>query len=250
MSRIEKGSDTKDELQQLKGEVIKEISSQRKGRPWVACSLIALIFILGFLGAIAWGVAATGLVIVPGISSFAYQQPVPVRRVSPGVPMETVVDEYVQTTLAKRLQDGGGELKDRAISLRVSEASLTSSVRTLLSQEQDSFVGEDGSQITLDPDTGFTFFLPIKDAPSNTALQVSIFARAQDGTIELVPTQFRVGSLKVPTGLIAFFLQPFVHSKVASLQKALGSYIEIESLEYETGAVTVNGNLAVEIQKL
>ncbi len=247
MSRIEKGLDTKEEIQQMKGEMIKEIGSQRKGKPWCACSLIFLILIFGTLTAIVWTVAATGLMTIPGFTKFAYQTPEPERLVIAGVPIETVVDQQVQTTLTSRLQAGGGKLEDTSVVFSLDERSLTASLRTLLEESGDSMIDASGAQVTVSSERGFTLFLPLHNSVNRTAIQISVKASVQDNRLELIPESFVIGSLQVPNALTAFFLRPFIHGKLSELNAALGSYVEIKEIKYEQGKVTVIGNFSVKI---
>lgn len=234
----------------MKGEVIKEISAGRKGKPWLACSFIFVLLLVSLVGAAAWGVAATGLIEVPGVSPLAYREPRPERIVEPGVPVERLVDEQVKATLAKRLQDGGGQLKDRSIELRLTERSLTASLRSLLEENQDANIDTSRVQVSVDPEIGFTFFLPIKGTTRETALQISVLPTLTDGVLELHPQGFRVGTLPVPNGLTAFFLRPFIHDKMTALNDMLGSFVEVERIEFGEGEATVYGHLAVEIREV
>lgn len=249
MSRIEKGSDTKSELQEIKGEVIKEISAQGKGRPWLSCSLGCLLLLLIFVFAVTWGVGATGLVYVPAISRFAYHTPVPERIVSPGVPADKIIDKQVKSILAERLQAGAGVLENRSLKMTITEQSLTASLRLILEQGGDEIFDVDRTQVTVNPKTGLSFFLPLAKKSNGTALSISVVATLANGVVELQPQSFRVGALGVPNVLTAFFLRPFIHDKISAFNKVLGSYVEIDAIEYEQESVTVSGRLAVTIEK-
>lgn len=248
MSRIEKGKGVGEEFQQMKGEVIKEIASSKGGHPRLTCSLIFLLVLMGFFCLIAWMIAATGLIRVPGFSSLAYQTPQPERLVSSGVPLEQVVNNQVKTTLMQRLQAGKGKLEDRSVDFRVTEESLTSSLRTLLEKSGDQTFKTSTVQVTVNPDTGFTFFLPLQNSDSHTAIQISIVAHVTDGTIELLPNFFSIGSLPISSSLIAFFLQPFLQTKLADLNQTVGSYVKLNAITYAQGQVNVTGTFAVEIK--
>lgn len=250
MSRIEKGADTKEELQQLKGEVIKEIGSQRKRSPWLTCSLLFVVFIVGCFGAIAWAVAATGLVTVPGFSEFAYEELKPERTVAPGVPIETVISEQVKTTLAQRLQASGGKLNDASISLVLTEQSLTGSLRSLLEGSDGATIDSSRTQVIVSPEKGFTFYLPLKESARPTAMELSVKASVKDGAIELIPEGAKIGALPIPKSVITFFLLPFIQEKLASLNTELTSFIQINELDYQEGKVMVEGTIAVKIMEV
>ncbi|MBM5789995.1 hypothetical protein FJZ23_02845 [Candidatus Parcubacteria bacterium] len=248
MSRIQKGTDTTAELQQIKGEVIKEIGAQNKGRPWLACFLVLLGFLIALGGTLAWAMAATGLVAIPGFSQFAYREPVPERVVLPGVPMETALDEQVTSALATRLQEGGGTLKDRAVVLSLDERSLTASLRTLLENSQNTTLDPASAQASIDPNAGITLFLPLARSPHKTALQISAIGRVEQGQLVFNLHDLRLGSLPVPDALTSFFLRPFLRGKIADANALLGSFVDIKEVEYGRGTVTVRGQFAVDIK--
>ncbi len=250
MSRIEKDSDTKEELQQLRGEVIKEIGSQRKKSPWLACSLLFVLLIVGGIGAAAWAIAATGLVTVPGFSQAAYEEPTPVRVVKPGVPIETIIQEEVTSTLATRLQAGGGTLKDASISLTLSEQSLTASLRNLLENSGDRTIDPSRTQLAVDPEQGFMFFLPFTKSASNSAVQLSVKAEMKDGAIVLVPDAATVGSLRIPKSMVTFFIQPFIEERLVHLNSELASFVQIREILYQEGQVVIEGDIAVKILEI
>jgi hypothetical protein len=247
MSRIEKGSETKEEIQQMKGEVIKEISSRRQRKPWCACSIIFLMIIFGLLTAGVWAVAATGLVTIPGFTSFAYQTPEPERVVIAGIPIETIINQQAQTTLTERLQAGGGKLDKTSVVFSLDEQSLTASLRTLLEESGETIINPSGAQVTVSKEKGFTFFLPIENSVNRTVFQISVIARMREGTLELTPKSFAAGSLHIPNALTAFFLQPFIYGKLSDLNAVLGSYMEIKEITYEDGKAVVTGNFSVKI---
>lgn len=247
MSRIQKGSDTKEELQQIKGEVIKELGSQRKRSPWLACSLIVILVIMSFIGTVMWALAATGLVTVPGFSSWAYNTPIPARIVKPGIPVETIIEEQVKTTLVQRLQEGGGELQDTSVTFVLTEQSLTASLRSQLETTNESTLESSGVQVTISKEQGMTFFLPFEDSLQKSAMQISILAQVQNGVIELRPQSVRIGSLPIPRSVVMFIIQPFLVDQLKAVNSEINSFVKIEHITYEQGQVVIDGNFAVKI---
>ena len=238
MSRIEKGSDVKEELKQMKGEVIKEISSTKKRHPFRSCFAIFFILIVVLVTSVAWALASTGIVDVPVFSRFAYEKFEPERLVASGVPVEKVVEEQVVSKLAT------GSVND-AISLSLSESSLTASLRTILEDAFRKYINVSFSQVTISPDKGLTFFLPFENSKSGSALLISIKANVKDGKIELVPEEFKIGSLSVPDSLSALLLRSIIQDQLVNGNKMLESYVQIKDIEYKEGFVIVRGTIVV-----
>jgi hypothetical protein len=240
MSRIEKGSEVKEELQQMKGEVIKEISSTKKRHPFRNCTFLFFILIIGLFSVVAWAVASTGFVEIPVFSKFAYEKPEPERLVTPGVSIEKVIEEQVLT----KLKTGS---KNETVSIALTEESLTASLRSILESSAGGLVDVSLSQVTISPDIGFTFFLPLESSESETALLISVKANIKDGAVELIPEVFKIGSLSIPNSFTALILQSLLKEQLADANKILGSYVQIEEVEYKEGSVVVSGKIVAEV---
>lgn len=247
MSRIEKGTDTKEQIQQMKGEVIKEIGSTKKRRPWMACSLVFFLLVVGFLSAMMWAIAATGLGVVPVFSRFAYHVPQPEYVVMPGVPIETVVGEEVKRTLIRRIQEGNGMLQDPSITFEISEASFTASLRTLLEGVENSLFESKDAQVSISSEKGFTVFLPLKDSRHQTAVQITVKAQMTDGVIEIVPESALLGSLPIPQAIVSLLLQSLIQEQIISLSRDLASFVEVNAIAHLDRKVQIDGIFSVKI---
>lgn len=242
MSRIEKGSEVKEELQQIKGEVIKEISSTKNKHPIRNCSCLILITVILILSAGAWVVASTGLVEIPVFEKFAYKKPEPERLVASGIPVEKVIEEQILSKFTSGALDG-------IVELTLTESSLTASLKSVLESGASGFFDASRSQVTISSERGLTFFLPLENSETATALTVSVKAKFENGKVAIEPEEFFVGSMKVPNSVLALLLQSFLKDQFAELNKVLGSYIEIQEVEYKEGEITIRGNAAVEIKE-
>ena len=250
MSRIEKGADTKEQLQQMKGEVIKEIGSTKKFRPWMTCSLIFFLFVCFGIAAILWAVAATGLVVIPGVTTVAYREPQPSYEVTPGIPVETFVSEQIKTQLVQKLQTNGETLKDTSMSFTLPESSLTASLRTIIKETADSLFDHAHAQVSITKEQGFTLFLPLQNSNQHTAVQVSFKAEIVNGVIELMPESALIGSLPISGSLLTFLFQPFLQDRLQSLSQEIRSFVELDHIEYQDGSVQVVGKLSVTILEI
>ncbi|KKW32189.1 MAG: hypothetical protein UY76_C0037G0002 [Candidatus Uhrbacteria bacterium GW2011_GWA2_52_8d] len=162
MVRVEKNAGLESRLDNVKGEVVREVRRRtRTSRPWLTCSLLLLFVLVGVGVWVAWFVAATGLLHVPVFTSLAYEAPAPIRGVTPGVPVETVLEETFTSTLTRRLYEGGGTLTNRSIQVQIQEASLTASLRSFLEEEGLEWIDSAGVQMAVEPGVGIELFVPL-----------------------------------------------------------------------------------------
>ena len=248
MARIEKKSDVKDEIKKMKGEVVKEVRRGTKTRrPKLTCAFTSLAIVAASIAWLLWVVAGTGMMHIPLFSQHAYSVPAPERVVDAGVPFEQVVDEQPSTTLTSRLQAGGGALDEQQISLSIGEDSLTSSFRSSLEELNLELVDSSGAQVMVVADKGFQLFLPIKGSAKETALQVSIWAEVDNGTIRLELGEVQLGDVGLPAFMVASLLSPMIQQYVNELNTAISAYAEVTELEYLDGRVDIAGVFSVEI---
>lgn len=250
MSRVEKGASTKDEIQQMKGEVIKEIGASRRGRPILTCSLILFLCVAGIVGVVIWGLALSGMVQVPVVSAVVYSTPMPDHVVVAGVPVETVVDTQIKTTVTSQLQQGATQIDSFPVVVPLTEESVTASLRQLLSQTGDVTFDLARTQVEIRADETIVFFLPIEESAQQTAFQVALTLQVQDGRLELMPQWARIGHLPIPRSLVALFIQPLLTDGMVEVNDAIGSFIHLKQLEYQEGQLIVHGDAAVKILEM
>lgn len=249
MARVEKNAGIEQRLQDMKGEVVDEVKRRtRRSRPWLTCSLILLVVLVGVCVWGLWSVAATGLVRVPVFTDLAYEVPAPTRPVTPGVPVETVMNEAFTSTLTRRLYEGGGTLSNRSISVEIEETSATASLRSFLEEGDFDWIDASGVQVVVDPDVGVELFVPFLGSELATAMTLTFDLGAQDGNLVVTPTNIQVGSAKIPDFLIAVFLKPLLEAELAKLNAAMVGYAKISTIEILSRAVSVSGELSVEVE--
>ena len=238
------------EMNQMKGEVIKEVKKSKKKKKFkVVCSVIFLLCVVGVLLLVSWVVAATGLVTIPVISNIAYNEPVPTRVVEPGVPAEVIAEETLKTTLIKRIQANQGKLSDTSVTLEIKEESLTASLQSAIKQSQSPVLISDNAQVIVNSDTGFELFLPAMIASRKTALQLHVDTQVVDDKLGVKIDRLSIGSLNVPGSLISFVLQPIVDSQLSQVNQALGSFATVNGIVYFDGCVKIGGEFNVEIEQ-
>jgi hypothetical protein len=247
MGRIEKGENVKEEFQQMKGEVVKEIRRKEGGQAKLTCSVLFFLSLLMFVGWILWVIASTGLITIPLFTNLAYRDPAPERMVIPGVPLETIAKEHVQTVLTRRLQEGGGVLTNTSVELVFSEASFTSTFQSLLESSGYSLFQTDKAQIVLEERGIVEAFLPFAHQTQKTALVAHLRFEFASGGIVVKPERIQLGSFVFPRLLSIFFTDTFVKSQLPALNKSLGQYTQIRSMSYQTGQLTIEGDFDVKV---
>lgn len=249
MSRIEKNAGIEQRLENMKGEVVDEVKRRtRRLHPWLTCSLILLVILVGVSVWGLWSVAATGLVRVPVFTDLAYEIPVPTRPVTPGVPIETVISEAFTSTLTRRLYEGGGTLSNRSISVQLKESSITASWRSFLEEGSFDWINASGAQVVIDPDVGVEVFVPFIVNELETAATLTFDLEAQDGNLVVTPTKIQIGNARIPDFLIAVFLKPLLKTELAKLNAAMVGYAKISTIEILPRVISISGELSVEIE--
>lgn len=250
MSRVEKTEEPQKTSSYIKDEVVETFGDQKKKtRGGFSCLMIALVCFVLFVGFLAWQVAATGLVNIPVFSTFAYSEAQPVRVIEPGVSVEQYSESYFKTTLLNRLQAGRGVLTDRSIVLALPESSLTTSLQNGLKQSGETRVVANRAQIAVLEGQELELFLPIYVNKNTTALTVRFSLHADQGVFVLNLLDVKLGSFRAPSMLVASLVQPFVNRELTTLNKALSSYMHVDSLTTQQGILSASGTFTVQIQK-
>ncbi len=250
MSRIEKDSQTKGEMVQMKEDVIKEVRKGKKGgSSKMTCSLIFLFALVVGVFFVLWIIASTGLVSIPLLSRVAYKPLEPTRIIYPGTPVDVVAQETFQTTIAYRLQEGGGEIKDKSISLKIREESLTATLRDTLSVSGLNFFDGANAQIAVLKNGHFEIFIPVTGINKESSVVLNLSAQIDDGNVVLEIGKMKLGSLTVPKALVSSLVGGAAKNELEILNKDLGSFMKIDSILYEKGQVEFAGSLTVEVVK-
>ncbi len=252
MSRIEKQASLEKQIQDVKGDVVQEMKQQTKPhKRWLTCLIIFLVLFLVGLSSLAWLIASTGLVSVPVFTRFAYSQPVPLREVAPGIPVETVLREQIATSFVQRFREGGRFLPspNQTLEVRLSEASLTASVRSKLEEASLEGLEISALQVILEPDSGVEVFIPVQDSHLQTAVIFFFDVMAKDGAIAVIPKDVFVGNLRVPSFLVKTFLTPLLKQRLAQLNELIVGYGKISSLDISSGELLIQGTVSVEVPR-
>jgi len=250
MARVDKEGDLRRDMAEMKGEMLQTVrQSGRRPRFALGCGIVALVVLVLSLFAAAWAFAATGLANVPVLTSVAYHRPEPAHPVAATVTLDLFVSDFLNRVLTARLQQGGGTLNDRSISIDLPEGSFTASLRAALKSNAQTAIDPDRSQVAVD-EQGLELYLPLADNPRGSAVTLRLrMETGQDGLTVRV-SDLHVGSLPFPDFVTQAVLAPAVQSSFAGFAKELARYATITSVSYAPGAVTLKGDLTVEVLKL
>jgi hypothetical protein len=249
MTRVEKQADVKKQLEDVKGEVVKQVKqSTRKRKPWMACGLLLVAAIAGLFLWIGWVIASTGLVTIPLLSTLAFKDPEPTRVVEPGVSAEVYMEEWFTTLLTTRLVQGGGVIQDKGFSLTLPEESLTSSMRNLLAESQMEMIQHEQVQVLIEPDQVMELFVPLEVNGKRTAATLMITLGATDGATSVQLNEIQIGSYRLPKFVIAAFLTPTIERELQDVNARLSGYVDITTLSTQQGDLLLEGELIAEVE--
>lgn len=219
-----------------------------RSRGTFSCCLFLLVVFFCIIGFVVWQIAASGLVSVPVVSSFAYHEVKPTRVVSKGESVESVAETYFKTTLNERLIKGQGTLTDRSVHVSFSEAALTGSLQKAVQKSALSWIDFSRAQIVVLPNELFEFYVPVQYGGQTTTFTAHFSLQSDAGIFKLDLKDVKIGSSFLPSFLFAYTLQPFVNRELSSLNQALSTYMHVDSLKTEEGIVNVIGSFTVSVK--
>src|SRR3989338_8752787 len=188
MSRLEKPPMPLQDFARMEREIATVSSGPTKkhSRAFFGCGILCLMF-LGVCALVAWVLAASGLVRVPIFSSLAYEESAPIR----------VVDSTNAESLERVLERAINTAQSPELSVRLSEASLTASLRAELSTLDQPYFTAAGSQMAVEGES-LEVYLPLKTTPqTNNALTARVRLLAQDGGFAAEVSSVRIGGVRL-----------------------------------------------------
>lgn len=245
MARVEKQADVKKQLEQVKGEVVKQVKqSTRTRRPWLACGVLTLLALGGIVLWGLWMIAATGLVHIPLLSALAYSTPEPQRMIESGMPVEPLLQEWIATAALEQARTGTSSES----TLTLTEQMLTSSARQSLSESEWSMFDAEGAHLIIEPNSVVQVFLPIAGNKQQTALQMESLVEAREGQLSVQIQTIQIGSYQLPAVIEQNFITPTLRRELESLNTELRRYLQLTSLSTSEAELTVTGSLAAEVE--
>lgn len=250
MTRVEKDIQATGEIKQMKEDVIKEVrKSNRTTGSKMTCSIIVLFLVVVAVFIALWIVASTGLVSIPLFSRVAYKPLEPTRVVFAGTPVDVIANETFQTTIARKLEEGGGDLLDKNVSLKIREESLTATIKSAFEESGLTFIDGTNAQVVIRKNGSFEFFVPLNGYNSETSMMLNLSAQIDNGNVVLEIGKLKIGAFTVPKSIVTLMIGKIVTNELSSLNSVIGSYMKINAIIYNPGELEFQGELTVEVIK-
>ena len=252
--RVEKDSDIKEEMKEMKQELSGEIRSRTKKRirPKCACLLIVLALIIVGIVFGARALAKTGLVEVPVFSKIVDTQTLPSRIVSEGEPLETFLKKTLTSQVASIYKGGNTDLAGRAVSITVQDTTLTNALRVQLrSGEQKTFNAET-AQIAVS-EKGVEVYLPLAevgDRKSGVGIIAVLVPKVESGKLAMNVSSVTVGTQKIPTFAARLVIEPLMRAGINMVNEQLVKYAALREIRLGNGSITIEGDMTIEILEL
>lgn len=251
MARVTKNPETPKKLNgELSGAKVVQ-PKKKRGKLFSCLAIVVAVIVLGMI-ALGWVIAATGLVNIPVISRFAYEEPEPIRYVSAGTPLESYIETSLQNQIADRVRAGGGELQDMSLELVIPETSFTTSFRNALTEqsEADMMFEMKNAQVAFDEERKLEFFFPLKDNEQNSALRLYLVPSVQDGDLKINATDMYLGSLRIPGPLTELFVDQSLQKNTETIADAIRTYVALKEIDVRDKNMLIRGDISAEIFRL
>ncbi len=250
MARIEKGQPAKQEIEELKAQVVNEVRRVRR-RKIPILAIFSLLLIASGVVWVMWMVAASGIVSVPLISRYAYPAPPkPTREVSSGEPLEGVLADEVNALLPERLQAGGGQLSDRSFDLALPESAITASLRAGLEKDPNTIFDASRVQVAVVEGEGLEIFLPLAQSAQETALVILVSLQIEDGHVVFDLPRVQFGQLVMPAWLSEVVMTAPLEQGISAFEAELERMVAITDIRAENGVLRLTGELQIEVMQI
>lgn len=248
MVRVEKNSNNPPMV-----EVAAEPNVQVKKKKFnwkLSCLGLFFLSLVLVAALIVWLLAAAGLITVPVVSGLVYKSPQPSRTIASGIPVETLLTERFNSLITERLQEGGGNLQDRAVTVTLPESALTTSLKTVLQTNNLNWLKSELAQVAINEKQGLEIYLPLANSSNNNAIILTAVLSSENKQLSLSEITVKIGCVTLPTWFSQGALVPLLQSGLVALNQELGRYAAIEAVDYQNGQVLLSGTLIVEILEL
>ena len=243
MSRIEKNTPIKKEIDNLKKDLSQQMKpDKKKSNFFLTCGLIAFFVFVVVIGLITWSLAATGLVSVPIFSSFAYNVPSPTYVVEAGPSLEVHLQNQIATKTVEAMQTGG-DMLNGSMSITLPETGFTTSLRSVIEESAEGQIDSENAQIAILEGQGLEVFLPLANNENESALVILLAISPQNDMLVAEIENIKIGAFRLPEWLSNLFIEPLVNNGIQEINKKLEAGAAIESIEYHQGELVLIGSI-------
>lgn len=212
----------------MRGEMLETVKVSGRGvGKKTGCAIILLLVLMAFGLWILVLFARTGLITIPGISPIVFTAPAPDHQVAPGILMEESISQQLSQASTST-----------AIALRMSEESLTASVRRVLAGSNVNFIDAEKTQVIVETD-GIEIFIPVEG--KDTAVMVRLLPEIENGAFTLSIRGVDVGTLALPGVIVDSMLRPAFDASVDEFNRELAKHVLLEQIRLESGSLSISG---------
>lgn len=221
MARIEKNQPVMEEVGEMEKRLMGAVGKNGKSRWWRRALLVFFAIVLACTAFALWVVAAAGVARVPGFSSWAYEEPVPIRVVRPGVPLATAARERVSVSSAS-----------------LTEGTLTTELRSALETSGQAVVDADRAQVAVDAGS-LELYLPLRNSSQNTAFVARVRLTVEDGIPRLVADEVSLGAWSLGDWLRGRVVDQALAGALDAALAQIGDRVSITSVRAEDGVLMI-----------
>lgn len=251
--RVEKGAEVQQELQKTKAELSAEIKRDtRSGHPILTCLVVGIVIILLITGMVGYSVSRTGLVRLPVFTDLFFETPEPTRLITEeSETVEDYVTQELSDIIGERALAAGGPNFDRFVSLDITEAAFTATLRSAIGRDDSGYFDVERAQNIFSDEVGQEIYLPLANNDLNNALIIYLEPSVnEDHLLEVSIKEFRIGNFKVPYLLLDATLKKPLNIAIGELNKEIGRYANLESVTVSEGIMNITGNITADVIKV
>lgn len=241
------------ELKKTKADLSAEIKRDTKnGHPILTCLVVGIVIILLIAGAVAYSVSRTGLVRVPVFTDMFFEAPQPSRVIAEeSETVEDYVTQELANLISERAMAAGGPNFDRFVSIDITEAAFTATLRQAIERDEAGYFIVERSQNVFSEELGQEIYLPLANSDLGNAMLIYLEPSVNgDHLLEVKIKEFTIGNFKVPYLLLDATLSKPLDIAVGELNKEIGRYAELESVTVSDGIMNITGNITADVIKV
>lgn len=253
MTRIESANQRGDQVNNLQTEIykIKKGLKKKQNRRILSCGSCAIVFLIIFLilaGFSSYVLAKSGIVQIPYLSDWSYQEPRPAYIVQTELQNESQIDilAKLKDSLVNSFVNINNALNSK-VNLQLNDRQLTSLLSDQVVQNSSLKNRIDYLQVAVLPQN-LELFIKLRK-PQNTILIFEIVPKIDNNKIDLEVVSFKIGNLKMPNFIGKAIVAPLGEKILNMVITPFLGFGKIQEIKLDYGKVIV-GVLITNIQGL